>query len=1005
MALAGRTIRGGVLITGIPDEADTLNFTTDALNAAAGKTLLEFNIAFRTQGSNRIRGGMCYIVANPSASLPAGARLYVAPPKNYLALHDGSAETVEHHKVGDPEVLVIEMGEGDELPVAGPPRNVVATTGISGQVTLDADAPALTTEDLPIWRYCAAFSRPPIDTWTERDRLGSVSGTIHESNRDPVNVTPTVTVTDSSVVREEASGTGYIIIQGSTPVLANRRSFQYLSLAWTLASDRFASGRTNLRVTGDLGKGVENTLRMSVEMNGQTHVFGLGRGTGGTYNSLIPYTSTHVQIGLWLRDVRTGAAATVVFSGLGPAGDGASGDVWVRDSRKAWKRSGNNWALIAGLDLSAGAKRIRVIGGTDELTTALGAVGDFALLGDTTQGRVRRWERTNVAQDVKLAISSFPEHITGLPNGTPIAFTLSTLNLNADDNGGTVQVTATPEDSPPAAPERTPELFVQKTGVAAQIDPVDDDTEVRLEYRDRETDDMGMEVGFQTVREGTGAAVQRMDGLTQGQEARFRILTARSPAVAGTEVVVPQVGHALDGLPIEDGYYDRQPSLEVAPGDCYRVYQELIAGVDGSLKLVHHHAAYDPRNRRPEFREVGAHRIGGNYLVGDVATSVIRVAVSATSTADHPRKFICIKAHNGAAADTVPGIGDNWRDYWRGLGEFVRYFVSGDNPDAVDDVDDAEETDRAEDDFNEVYILQMNNVVGPTDGTGGLRGVGEAGEFAFVYRSATGPVRLIDWTLCHTRTTTLVVALIDRLGVVRDGYHRALRGGDHVRARWSDGRWIRFVILSAAMSADGRKCVMEVLPVSHDSTDGDGPVVDGNMDFLFDRAPEVVTTPTASPVPTVPQGLVVRHLDQSGSADRFNDYLELSITAPASGNVPFVYEVRLHVRRFFGDRGVYAIRSYGGPEVRGQRYWDGDLANTGTADDRVFDLPIARRGPAGVDAAGKLIIPRQQAFPYNGDYGDVAASDIFEAIDVRAGNPDGDYGPRLTVTGADVLRS
>ena len=603
---------------------------------------------------------------------------------------------------------------------------------------------------------------------------------------------------------------------------------------------------------------------------------------------------------------------------------------------------------------------------------------------------------------------TFPFMIDELTDGQDYDFHLAVVNLNG--MGPELTVTETPTDTPLAPSPPVAQVANGGEGITAWIDQPDSElTAIEWEYRDREDDGLGNQEGYQRLQEGNIASVVELP-VTVGSEARVRAVQVRNPSSAGPEVVVNEVGITDTGIRIPDGYRTRPFP---GPGKLYGVLMKLESHPDGRKFRTFGHPVFTPEDVPPEFTELGAWVTGMDVPVGGVVTNVIRAPAGERVTADVPRQFIAIKAHI-ATGPTEPGIGTDvvdgeareiWREYWRSFGEWVRFFVQGEIPDEMDDVDPEEEVvPPSEDDPPETaYVLQMNNVVTPADGAGGLRGVGEAGEFAFVYRSATGALRLIVWEVVKKRTTTLVLALLDRIGADRTRYHEGIQPGDFVIAWWSDTRWIRFDILSAQLSQDGRKCVIEVLPTRFVETGGTGDIVDGNMEFRFSRNPPVLTVPEASPVPTVPTSLTVTYDVQDSQhytgTSLAADFLKLEIGAPANGDTPFTYEARIGYKHPAGH--IMDIVA-GGPEVQGQRYWDGDL-NPSTATWPTPGRPAVNNRRAGVDTNGDLFLPRIPFIAGPGPATTRAITGVVEYVEVRAGNPDGEYGPRLRVNGSAIV--
>lgn len=966
MALGVSTIQGGVLVTGLRRKTSpgdrTFGYTTDSYIDGGTHALTT------RPGSTFQVGTMAYIRTGESASRVPGERIYVS------ARNDADTTSVADQN----DIVVGILGEGAHLGVVGPLTGLAAAVGSSGQVSLSADP---LESGLPIVRYCVEYDTPNISDWRSRGAIGGAGAAIHESARDPVSGTPDVVVTDNSVTDnyDDLSGPYYWLIDGPTPILSGAVRFS------SIVIDQ-SSGRAALHLSTSLPSGIGSSWRITLSRGRDSSVYRLGVASDRRRRfSLIRVSGDNLG-------QSEGSRATARFSGLGPAADGADGDVWVRDSNKSWSRSGETWMVRH--DLSAGANLIRIVTGDPD--RALGGDGDYAYR--VRPDGVHVWEKTTESRRVVLMAPGWPYVLDDLVDGAEYEFAVAPLNLAGLGPAATVR--ATPTAVPEAPPARSTHLATSNDRVSATVDPVED-ADVDWDYRAREADEMGHAEGFQRLVTGSRSTNAEITGLARGDEARIRAVTRRNPETAGPEAVV-RVGESVDGAYVPPDYWDRPLPQWTS---YYRVLQQLIGFADGRKLYRYHHPVFEDRVVGPSWREAGSWENGGVYS-GDPPQDVVTVLVSATSgslTAQIPRKAVCHRSHSGATVDTQPFVGENWRDYWHAFGEYLRFVFAGVDPDAEDDVDpDVPSTETIPAD-EALYVLPMHDFVSPLDGVGGTLGVGEAGEYAMVVDSSSGPHRIAKWNLVNSRTTRVVMALSDSLGFDRAAFHRAIQRGRNMQFTWSD-RWTAFQILAGAISEDGRRSNIWVLPTATSSRDQDEPdVEDGPVDVRFDFAPPVMTAPESPPVPVQPASLVVTHklqpppdfTDQLNIAQKqeqyrqAGDYLEVAVGAPASGTTPFTYEVRLVVARPGRDDFEW---TFGGPEVAGRRFWDGDPDPASPTWPNGMDGPPVDRA-VGVDASG-ICIPRK-FLSVPGPAAGLDINAIVSYVEVRAGNPDGQYGPFL----------
>ena len=961
MALAAVTVQGGLIVSGIPpktpDRDRTFYYTTPAL-VDAGFTLINNNAGILIDEQY---GTLAYMIAAGHAAAAPGSDIYLS--------------TVEGTPWNDQNAVRAVLGTGNPLPLPGALSNVVTSTGSSGQVRfVSADMPV---SELPIARICCRFI-DPLARWSAADPLPG-GGNVHQSSRDPIGVTPNVT---SGPHTGSSTANGYEYTGLSTTVLGVRVT--------QLEVYQSGTRRKWLHTNTRFSTAVENSLRLRwSNSDGDSGVMSIHSRTNNAYRMSVESGD----------DLSTESVAniTLTFEDLGASGDGEEGDLWIRDQNKAWRlNSAGTWRVVTGMDLSGGTNLIHVV--SDQPLASFGSVGDIAVR--PTGSQIQVWNKKAAAERIIMQ-PTFPFMIDGLVDGQAVDFHLAAVNLRG--MGPEITVSETPTDTPLAPPAPVTQVANGGDGVTAWVEePADELTSVEFQYRDNNRD------GYQMLQEGTLSTVAELPA-TVGREARVRAVQVRNPSSAGPEVVVNEVGKTDTGIRIPPGYRTRPYP---GPGKLYSVLMKLESHPDGRKFRTFGHPVFTPEDVPPEFTELGSWVTGMDVPVGGVVTNVLRQPAGQGVTADVPRQFIAIQKHI-ATGPTEPGVGvetingevvETWREYWRSFGEWVRFFVSGIIPDEIDDVDPDEElVPPSEDDPPETaYVLQMNNVVTAADGAGGLLGVGEAGEYAFVYRGATGALRLTGWEVVKKRTTTLVLALIDRLGQDRTRYHMGVQPGDFVVAWWSNTRWIRFDVLSAKLSEDGRKCVIEVLPTKFVESGGTGNVTDGNMEFRFSRNPPILTTPEASPVPTVPTSLRVTHFVQDSQyytgTSLAGDALKLEIGAPAGGDTPFTYEARIGYK---GRSGTFDIVA-GGPETQGQRYWDGNL-NPSNPTWPNSGRPSVNSRKAGVDSNGDLFLPRSPFFPGSGAASTRQLSRVIEYVEVRAGNPDGEYGPRLRVNVGSII--
>ena len=375
--------------------------------------------------------------------------------------------------------------------------------------------------------------------------------------------------------------------------------------------------------------------------------------------------------------------------------------------------------------------------------------------------------------------------------------------------------------------------------------------EYRIEYRPSARNSQGVALAWRTILRGTAAEEFLVTGLTNGEPGQFRLVAKNSGGeTVGPVFFIPKIGATKFEGRIPEHWFD---DPYVGPGEQWSVKQMYLRFSDGRGGYV-----YDRVERSEELNDIDEadERVvwaAGGYYERDTHV-VTRDQVTAGGTVIRFQNlWACRTTHQSLGDNDGPVVNAN--GYW----EFISNWYDGstaapDPPDPTPVASNIGITVRTTIRMDEMRPL-VNTFVDPDLSIDDDR-AHHAGEYAFVNRHSGGVVRVNEWADIITLTNLVSMSLRDSSNRGWNVFHEHLigttgnarlgqaSGGVKLVCWYSNGKWVRFNVLSAYTSENGLRCNLNVTVDGYNASDNANDIPTGikqSVQFRFDLA-----TPTTS---------------------------------------------------------------------------------------------------------------------------------------------------------------